>query len=255
MMDRRLRRAPDPEWVLMYRLGLSRKRISELVRVHPATAGYHLVIARRRDPGLEAGHHTAAGAAPVPYPSPKSLARMQEITAWISAGGRLPRGHAEHRDERSRARWLAERRREAAQGILDPAYRADSPRFRSGTETTGQPGTTRDGRTAWPGSWTSGRKATTGPATTTTTQSANTPSACGSTHKGTNTAAANSPRPGPGFWIRPFPAGRPADGGAALSAGDRSGLCPLGAGGALRTAQAVPTGVQPGLCRGRGRRR
>lgn len=48
-MDRRLRRAPDAEWVLMYRLGLSRKRIAELVRVHPALVGYHLVIARRQD--------------------------------------------------------------------------------------------------------------------------------------------------------------------------------------------------------------
>lgn len=65
MMDKLLRRAPDAEWTLMYRLGLSRARIAELVRVHPATVGYHLVIAR----------------------------------------------------------WLAGRRREAAQGILNPAYR------------------------------------------------------------------------------------------------------------------------------------
>ena len=35
IMDRQLRRAPDAEWVLMYRLGPSRKRIAELVRVHP----------------------------------------------------------------------------------------------------------------------------------------------------------------------------------------------------------------------------
>ena len=44
IMDRRLRRAPDAEWVL---IGLSRKCIAELVRVHPAVIGYHLVIARR----------------------------------------------------------------------------------------------------------------------------------------------------------------------------------------------------------------
>jgi hypothetical protein len=59
-MDSRLRRAPDAEWVLMYRLGLSRKRIAELVRIHPAVVGYHLVIARRQDPGLEAEHHATA---------------------------------------------------------------------------------------------------------------------------------------------------------------------------------------------------
>jgi hypothetical protein len=61
-MDRRLRRAPDAEWVLMYRLGLSRQRIAALVRAEPATVGYHLVIARRQDPELEAEHQAAAGA-------------------------------------------------------------------------------------------------------------------------------------------------------------------------------------------------
>ncbi|MDN4643441.1 helicase associated domain-containing protein [Arthrobacter sp. PsM3] len=120
-MDRRLRRAPDAEWVLMYRLGLSRKRIAELVRVHPAVVGYHLVIARRQDPGLETAHHAAAAART--SPSPRSLARMDEIIAWIMAEARLPRGHSENRGERSMARWLSDRRREAAEGTLDPAYR------------------------------------------------------------------------------------------------------------------------------------
>lgn len=48
---------------------------------------------------------------------------MEEVIAWILAEGRLPRGHSEDRGERSMARWLSDRRREAAQGILDPAYR------------------------------------------------------------------------------------------------------------------------------------
>jgi hypothetical protein len=67
-MDMRLRHAPDAEWVLMYRLGLSRKRIAALVRVPPAAVGYHLGIARRQDPGLEAEHQAAAGAIPATYP-------------------------------------------------------------------------------------------------------------------------------------------------------------------------------------------
>lgn len=93
IMDRRLRRAPDAEWVLMYRLGLSRQRIAELVRVHPAAVGYHLVIARRQDPGLEAAHQAAARAKPAP--SPKDLARMEEVIAWVAAEGRLPRDRSE----------------------------------------------------------------------------------------------------------------------------------------------------------------
>lgn len=56
-MERRLRRAPDAEWVLMYRLGLSRQRIAQLVRAEPATVGYHLVIARRQDSSRRSGLH------------------------------------------------------------------------------------------------------------------------------------------------------------------------------------------------------
>jgi hypothetical protein len=123
IMDRRLRRAPDAEWVLMYRLGLSRQRIAALVHVQPAAVGYHLVIARRQDPGLEAEHQAAAGADPVPSPSPTELARLDEVIAWVSAEGRLPDGRSGDRGERSMARWLSGRRREAAEGTLDPDYR------------------------------------------------------------------------------------------------------------------------------------
>jgi len=122
-MDRRLRRAPDAEWVLMYRLGLSRARIAALVRAEPATVEYHLVIARRQDPELEAEHQAAAGAAPVPHPSPTDLARMDDVVAWVKAQGRLPHDRSGQRSERSMARWLSGRRREAAAGTLDPAYR------------------------------------------------------------------------------------------------------------------------------------
>ena len=107
----------------MYRLGLSRQRIAELVRAEPATVGYHLVIARRRDPELEAEHQTAADAAPVPHPSVRGLARMEEVITWISAEGRLPRDRSKDKGERSVARWLSYRRREAAEGTLDLAYR------------------------------------------------------------------------------------------------------------------------------------
>ncbi|WP_353918963.1 hypothetical protein [Arthrobacter sp.] len=133
-----MRRAPDAEWVLMYRLGLSRQRIAALVRVPPAAVGYHLVIARRQDPGLEAEHQAAAGAVPVPCPLPKDLARMEQVIAWISAEGRFPEGRSDDLGERSMARWLSGRRREAAEGTLDPAYSKGLARLPGWTYTPGQ---------------------------------------------------------------------------------------------------------------------
>jgi hypothetical protein len=81
------------------------------------------VAAPMPEVGLEADHQAAAGAAPVPYPSPTDLARMDELIAWVTAEGRLPEGRSGDRGERSMARWLSGRRREAAEGTLDPAYR------------------------------------------------------------------------------------------------------------------------------------
>jgi hypothetical protein len=121
IMDRQLRRAPDAEWVLMYRLGLSRKRIAELVRAEPATVGYHLVIPRRQDPGLEVAH--LAAAVPKSSPSPAGRARMEEIISWVRAEGQFPRDSSEDKREQPMARWLSDRRREAAESTLHPAYR------------------------------------------------------------------------------------------------------------------------------------
>jgi hypothetical protein len=176
----------------MYRLGLSRQRIAALVRAEPAAVGYHLVIARRRDPGLEAEHQAAGGTVPVPSPSPGDLARMEEVIAWVSAEARLPDGRPGDRGERSMARWLSGRRREAAEGTLDHAYRDGLDQMPGGSKTAGKWRTTRGGTSGWPSSWTSGWKATTGHATTTLTQSVNTPSGSGYTRSGPNAAAANS---------------------------------------------------------------
>jgi Helicase associated domain len=118
IMDSLLRKAPYPEWVLMYRLGLGRDRIAALVRAAPATVGYHLGVARRQDPELEAAHR-AAGAAP----SLVAVARMEEIIDWVTDAGRLPRGRVADQAERSMEAWIRQRRSEAAAGTLHPSYR------------------------------------------------------------------------------------------------------------------------------------
>lgn len=107
-----------------------------LVRAEPATVGYHLAaIARRRDPELEAGHLAAAGTGT--RPSPAALARMGQIIVWITAEHRFPRNRAENKEERSKARWLSDRRREAAEGTLHKAQRRPCTGPRMGQEPQG----------------------------------------------------------------------------------------------------------------------
>lgn len=119
-MGKQLRRAPYAEWVLMYRLGLSRKRIAALVGAEPSTVGYHLVIARRGDPDLEAAHLAAAGSGHAP--SSAALARMGEVIAWVVSEGRFPRDSSKEKCERSMSRWLSDRRHAGARGSLHVAY-------------------------------------------------------------------------------------------------------------------------------------
>jgi hypothetical protein len=47
---RRRTAAPNAEWVLMYRGGLTRSRIAALTRAPAATIGYHLSVALAADP-------------------------------------------------------------------------------------------------------------------------------------------------------------------------------------------------------------
>jgi hypothetical protein len=66
---------------------------------------------------------------------------MDEVITWIRSEGRLPRDRSEHQEERSMARWLSERRREAADGALHPAYRDGlAPVPRVGREPQGSGG-------------------------------------------------------------------------------------------------------------------
>lgn len=141
IMDRRLRRAPDAEWVLMYRLGLSRQRIADLVRAEPATVGYHQVIARRQDPGLEPAHHAATatmagdpahreGLARVPgwEGSPRAAAdearwhdRLAQLVDFRAGGNDWPRHHDYASDrEHTLGVWIHAQRYKHRRGDLGP---------------------------------------------------------------------------------------------------------------------------------------
>jgi hypothetical protein len=105
-MDRQSRRAPDAEWVLMYRLGLSRKSNAELVRAEPATVGYHLVIARRRGPEQEVAHLGAIDSRT--SPSHAALARLEGVIRWVVSEGRFPRERSSDQEDRSLAWWFSQ---------------------------------------------------------------------------------------------------------------------------------------------------
>jgi hypothetical protein len=115
-------RAPNAEWVLMYRKGLSRDRIAALVEAPLSTVGYHLTIARATDPGLELDHQTAAGRKPA-HDTAQGLERMQQLLAPVQETGRYPSRNSLSDTERTLAAWLQRRREDARADTLAQAYR------------------------------------------------------------------------------------------------------------------------------------
>lgn len=114
--------APEPEWVLMYRRGLSRGKIAELTGAPLRTVGYHLTVARKLDPGLPAEHEEAAGIVPKRLTGP-SMERMAQLVSWVQQSGRYPSTKGKDKTERGLAAWLIRRRKEARDGTLSPAFR------------------------------------------------------------------------------------------------------------------------------------
>ena len=111
-----------PEWTLMYRKGLSRKKIAELARVKVSAVTSHLTAAKAADPGLKAEHRAAVdGAARNAAPGIK---RLYQLLAMVEATGRFPSRSAEDKAERELAQWLRRRRRDADAGILNPVIGA-----------------------------------------------------------------------------------------------------------------------------------
>jgi hypothetical protein len=113
--------APEPEWVLMYRRGLSRGRIAELTGAPLRTVGYHLTVARKLQPDLLAEHEQAARMTPRRV-NGQGLERMEQLIAMVQESGHYPSSHAEDKQERGLAAWLCQRRREAREGRLPPAF-------------------------------------------------------------------------------------------------------------------------------------
>ncbi len=103
----------------MYRRGLSRGQIARLTGAAPATVGYHLRLAREREPGLQNEHEAAARK---PEITGQGRERLGQLAAFVQETGRYPSRSSEDGAERILAGWLQRRRREATAGTLAPAY-------------------------------------------------------------------------------------------------------------------------------------
>lgn len=115
------RSAPYWEWVEMYRRGILPSRIAVLCSAPVTTVRYHLQVAKKSEPGIEAEH---AAALPEPVgPSAVVLQMVQDVVAFYRAGGRLPSAHSKSPREATLGRWLYLRRREAQAGTLSPTVR------------------------------------------------------------------------------------------------------------------------------------
>lgn len=115
-------RAPNAEWVLMYRKGLSPDRIAALVEAAASTVNYHLRVGRALEPGLDAEHESTAGVNPA-HVTAQGLERMQQLVALVQETGRYPSRQSSSDTERALAAWLQRRWDDARAGRLAQDYR------------------------------------------------------------------------------------------------------------------------------------
>lgn len=111
-----------PEWTLMYRKGLSRKKIAEIAKVKVSVVTSHLTEAKAADPGLKTEHRAATAAAT--SPTVPGIKRLYQLLTMVKTTGRYPSRNAEDKAERELAQWLRRRRRDADTGILNPVIGA-----------------------------------------------------------------------------------------------------------------------------------
>lgn len=115
------RPAPHPEWVQMYRNGITTPKIAAAACVGESTVRYHLRIAAQADPSIRADHQAAASK-PARI-TPAGLQNMHDTIALYQAQGRLPSTKSPSARERAMAAWLLRRRQDHRQGTLTRAYR------------------------------------------------------------------------------------------------------------------------------------
>ncbi|MEQ4519298.1 helicase associated domain-containing protein [Pseudarthrobacter sp. B907] len=120
-MTKAKRRAPDPEWVQMYRMGIPSPKIAAGAGAAESSVRYHLHLAGQAEPGLREAHKKALGA--VTRITSAGLRNLNATIAFYQAEGRLPTTGGKTARERALGSWLHTRRQNAAAGTLSPVYR------------------------------------------------------------------------------------------------------------------------------------
>jgi hypothetical protein len=121
-MTEQKRTAPHPEWVQMYRQGLSTRKIAALAGVGQTTVRYHLAIAAAAEPSIRADHRNATRKTPTTRITPAGLQNLHDTIALYKAEGRLPSTKSPSARERALATWLTKRRQDHDRGTLVPTY-------------------------------------------------------------------------------------------------------------------------------------
>lgn len=122
-MPEQKRKAPYPEWVLMYRKGLTTTQIAAATGAAQNTVRYHLAIAAAAEPSLRDAHRNAARPKQTRITA-AGLQNLHDTIALYKAEGRLPSSKSPSARERALATWLVHRRQDHDRGTLSPTYSA-----------------------------------------------------------------------------------------------------------------------------------
>jgi len=121
MPDQR-RRAPHPEWVQMYRQGLTPTQIAATTGAAQSTIRYHLAIAAATEPSIRSEHRNVSSPPPSTRVTAEGLQNLNDVLALYKAEGRLPSTKSPSARERALATWLMRRRQDHDRGNLSPIY-------------------------------------------------------------------------------------------------------------------------------------
>jgi hypothetical protein len=116
------RTAPHPEWVQMYRQGLTTTQIAATAGAASNTVRYHLAIAAAADPSIRDDHRSAVRPTRTTRVTPAGLQNLHDTVSLYKAEGRLPSTKSPSARERALATWLANRRQDQDQGTLSATY-------------------------------------------------------------------------------------------------------------------------------------